>query len=191
MPTPPEGVGFPDPLSGTLKWATLDDARLDGAKLTLADLAGANLSGARLAGAYLSNASLESANLSDARLEGTHLSQTNLRAVKLAGTLLGPSSAHSADLSGGSALTQEQLKLVIGDDTTILPRDAETGEWLHVWSCWEKEAAAIFIGAWTKYDAVSVEEIGEWMNWKGWICGPDNPRRPVGTPADDVVGGYR
>ena len=164
-------------------------------------LAGVDLREARLEGADLSGARLEGADLGAARLEGVGLVQARLQSVKWAdvttgASLIGPepigqSLAHSADFTDGRNLTQSQLDLVIGDERTILPRDAQTGEPLHVWSCWEEEAAEAVIGSWTIFGDQTRDELREEFSDRGWICGPANPRRPVGTPAEDVVGGYR
>jgi uncharacterized protein YjbI with pentapeptide repeats len=204
-----------------LQGADLSLARLEGAYLYQARLGGATLKAARLRGAYLVNAAFEAADLrearfegaylSGARLEGAHLGQARLANARLhrtrldgsslveaqlqsaewAGATLGPSPAHSADFTDGRKLTQSKLELVIGDERTFLPRDSQTGEWLHVWSCWEEEAAARFIEAWTAHRDITPDDLRQRLVGQGWICGPDNPRRPVGTPAEDVVGGYR
>jgi hypothetical protein len=67
-----------------------------------------------------------------------------MQSVDWRGASIGPSPAHSVDFSGGKNLMQNQLDLVIGDEKTILPRDARSGEHLHVWSCWGKNVAQLF-----------------------------------------------
>ncbi len=160
-------------------------ARLEGADLWEARLEGADLSGARLEGATLAGARLEGADLRWARLEGANLGEARLQSAEWAGATIGPSPAHSADFTDGRNLTQSQLEFVIGNADTLLPRDAETGEPLHVWSCWEEAAAARFIEIWTARRDIAPDKLREWIISEGWICGPDNPRRPVGTPAEE------
>ncbi len=146
----------------------------------------ADLREARLEEADLRWAQLEGAGLGEARLEGADLRWAGLQSADWAGATIGPSPAHSADFADGRGLTQSQLDLVIGDEATILPRDAETGEPLHVWSCWEEEAVARFIEIWTEHSDYEPDDLREEMIEYGWICGPDNPRHAV-TPAGDVV----
>lgn len=183
-----------------LEGADMGRARLEGANLGWARLEGANLIWARLEGATLFEARLEEANLLGARLEGAYLREARLQGAELsyaglqsadwADATIGPSPAHSADFADGRNLTQSQLDLVIGDERTILPRDAETGEPLHVWSCWAEEAAARFIEIWAgRYPWWSrPEEMRQDLIERGWICGPDNLRRPVTPAAADAEG---
>ena len=180
-----------------LEGADLRDARLEGADLSRARLEGAYLYQAWLDGADLRWAGLEGADLRWARLEGAYLYQAWLDGADLrwaqfqsaewASATFAASLAHSADFTRGKNLTQTQLAQVIGDADTVLPLDAETGEPLHVWSCWEEAAAARFIELWTAHRDDAPDKLREWIISEGWICGPDNPRRPVGTLAEDVV----
>ena len=70
---------------------------------------------------------------------------------------------------------------MIGDVDTVLPRDAETGEQLYVWSCWEEAPP-------------NLEELIQ-MNWwenaedlrAEWLCADGEEPRKVGTPAEDVA----
>jgi hypothetical protein len=168
-----------------LRGARLEGADLRRARLERADLSGAWLEGAdlwlaRLEGADLSGAWLEEADLWGARLEGA-----NLQSAEWAGARFGLSPAHSADFTDGRNLTQSQLDLVIGDERTILPRDAPTGEPLHVWSCWEEEAAEAAIDGLTFVNLFVRDALRAMIRGQGWICGPDNPRRPVGRPAEE------
>ena len=83
-------------------------------------------------------ARLEGADLRGARLEGANLRGAQFQSAEWAGATFAASPAHSADFTAGKNLTQTQLAQVIGDDDTVLPLDAETGEQLYVWSCWEE-----------------------------------------------------
>ena len=66
---------------------------------------------------------------------------------------------------------------MIGDDDTILPRDAQTGEQLYVWSCWEEAPPTL-------------EKLLEMRWWQAdelraaWLCAEGEAPRRVGTPAE-------
>jgi uncharacterized protein YjbI with pentapeptide repeats len=119
-----------------LQGANLVEAWLEGANLSHARLEGASLIEARLQGANLRLAGLEGANLSHARLEGADIRWAVIRSAEWRGATLSALPAHSADFAGGRHLSQSQLAQVIGDDNTILPRDAYNGEQLYVCTCW-------------------------------------------------------
>lgn len=169
-----------------LSWARMERVDLSAANLEEAILWGAHLEGADLEDAHLEGADLRGAHLESANLAGAHL-----QSAEWAGATVTASAAHSADLTGGKNLTQSQLAQVIGDKRTILPRDAQTGEWLHVWSCWDEAAAVTIIEIWTAQTELTPENMRQGLIKGGWLCGPDSPRRPVGIPAENVVGGYR
>ncbi len=110
--------------------ANLRGARLERAYLSGALLQQADLSGARLEGADLGEARLEGADLGEARLEGARLNSASLNTARLARSVL-----NDAEFAGVEDLIQAQLEDAIGNQNTRLPRDAETGEPLYVWSC--------------------------------------------------------
>jgi hypothetical protein len=72
---------------------------------------------------------------------------------------------------------------VIGDEQTILPLDAETGEQLYVWSCWE-DVPERFEQVWTENGELTADELREDMAARGWLCGDGEAPREVGTPAE-------
>jgi len=143
-------------------------------------LANVDMTEARLEGADLIGARLEGANLGMARLEGANLGGARFQSAEWAGATFAASPAHSADFTDGRGLTQAQLEQLIGNEDTILPRDAETGEQLHVRSCW----------------AEAPPNLGELLRWypdglqdefrAEWLCDEGEEPQPVGTPAPEV-----
>jgi uncharacterized protein YjbI with pentapeptide repeats len=190
-------------LSGArLEGANLRGAQLEGADLSGARLEGANLSGARLEGANLFGAQLDEADLREALLEGAHLVGARLTSAEWAGAHFAAVPAHSANFAGGRDLTQLQLSQVVGDADTILPRDAETGEPLHVCSCWTEPPATLEQLLNLYPQPVPLEEIiwplhGPlqvllWANpgltrdgtRSRWLCAPDELPLAVGRSAE-------
>jgi hypothetical protein len=101
------------------------------------------------------------------------------RSANLAGALV-RSPAGYADLRGAEGLTQAQLENVIGDAATLLPDSPadDTGEPYRVYTCWTDPPGNLddlidHVAPW--------DEAGEALRAE-WLCGPDNPRRPTGTP---------
>ena len=118
---------------------------------------GADLVGARLEGANLWGARLEGAVLDGARLEGAVL-----RAAEFTGT----------------GLHQDQIDGAIGDADTVLPRDAETGDQLYVWSCWE-EPPPTLDQTLALYSESNHQDLRD-----RWLCN-DRARKQVGRPAPE------
>ncbi|MCP5072591.1 MAG: pentapeptide repeat-containing protein [Rhodobacteraceae bacterium] len=163
-----------------LEGADLGWARLAGADLSWARLEGANLSWARLVGANLIGARLEGANLWQAQLEGADLRRARLQSVEWAGATIGYSPAHSTNLRDARNLTQVMLENVIGDGETKLPvREAPDSPPYYVWSCWEPDNLPPKLDEMLERAAIfeTVDELRA-----KWVCGPDNPRKPTGTP---------
>ncbi len=75
---------------------------------------------------------------------------------------------------------------MIGDADTILPLDAETGEQLYVWSCWE-DVPERYEQLWIEHWEVTPEALREFMVEQGWLCAEGEVPRKVGTPAEAVV----
>ena len=123
-----------------LREADLRRANLSGADLKESDLTEADLRGANLTDANLSNTVLAGANLltydenapaklnapnlsngtapSNVDLSGDHVVPTNLKDANLSGANLS-----GAYLTGAVNLTQAQLEVTTGDETTQLPAD--------------------------------------------------------------------
>jgi hypothetical protein len=120
-----------------MEGADLSGARMEGADLSGARMEGASLRGARMEGADLTLARMEGASLRGARMEGADLIGARMEGASWAGTVANAVPAHDADLTAGQDLTQAQLAFVIGNGETLLGADAETGQPLHVWTCWE------------------------------------------------------
>lgn len=76
-----------------------------------ADLKGAEFDGADLQKIRFDFAILDGASLKHANLDGANLCSASLEKAKLNG----------ARLEAASLLTQEQLDMAIGDDSTLLP----------------------------------------------------------------------
>ncbi|MEM7267983.1 MAG: pentapeptide repeat-containing protein [Pseudomonadota bacterium] len=114
----------------------LSNVDLVDANLKFARLEGANLFEARLEGANLMWAKIGRANLRAAKMDGTHLFDGNLEAAACDSTQIGISLLQKTDLTEVIGLVQSQLDAAIGDQSTKLPRDAQTGERLYVWSHW-------------------------------------------------------
>jgi uncharacterized protein YjbI with pentapeptide repeats len=93
----------------------LNSADLHGANLVMANLSEAILRGADLTIANLMGADLRAADLRGANLVGARLIGTDLRGADLRGT----------DLRTAEDLTSEQLEEAIGDETTLLPEEAQ------------------------------------------------------------------
>jgi uncharacterized protein YjbI with pentapeptide repeats len=120
-----------------MEGAVLREARMERADLFGARMEGADLRWARMEGAFLSEARMEGADLWGARMEGANLTWARMERASWAGTVPNAARAHHADLTAGQDLTQAQLETVIGNRVTLLGADAETGQPLHVWTCWE------------------------------------------------------
>jgi hypothetical protein len=161
-------------LEARMEGAELSEAGVDGADFAFAGMEGARLWGARMEGAELWRARMEGADLQGAWMEGVDLREADLKSAGWAYTQ-SASPAHSADFRGARGLTQDQLNMVIGDVDTLLPHDPP----LRVWTCWTDPPANL--------DALLEREE---TNDEGrraalraaWVCSPDNPRRPTGTP---------
>ena len=101
------------------------------------------------------------------------------QSAEWAGATFAASPAHSVDFTAGKNLTQTQLAQVIGDADTVLPLDADTGEQLYVWSCWEEAPPSL-----------RALEMDPWADAElraEWLCAEGETPRKVGTPAEDVV----
>ncbi len=165
-----------------LKGANLRRARLDGANLYAAGLERTKFNEAWLTGANLSGAWLGRADLTLARLEGASLGEAGFHSAEWAGASIGASLAHSANFAGGRNLTQSQLDQVIGNDRTILPLDAETGEQLYVWTCWA-EPPLTMDGLLRHFpNSQHVELRAQWLCPEG--VEPERTGRPEALPAD-------
>ncbi len=113
-----------------LQGANFEGSNLPGANLIGSNLRGAKLIGANLEGILLSTANLEHANLYEANLQDANLYEANLQQANLSGTNLEAVIFQKANLCGANLsrsenLESEQLELVIGDRTTILPEYLE------------------------------------------------------------------
>jgi uncharacterized protein YjbI with pentapeptide repeats len=170
-----------------LKGADLRGARLEGADLREARLEGADLGYARLEGAVLQQARLDGADLAHARLEGAFLRETSLEAAnlweaQLEGAFLIGARLKGAVLSAadftGTTLNQGQIAGAIGDADTVLPRDAETGAQLYVWSCWEEPPPTL-----DQTLATSLEFMHQLLRER-WLCN-GRRREQVGRPAPE------
>jgi uncharacterized protein YjbI with pentapeptide repeats len=173
-----------------LQGANLQGARLEGTNLFMAGLQGANLSAAGLEGADLSEAGLERAQLTSARLEGANLRNARLEAADLRAADLRSaywdgadvrSPTHLADFRGAEGLSQAQLDYVIGNVGTLLPDHPapDTGEPYRVWTCWTDPPDNL--DAILEYAEPFNEDSRAALRAE-WLCGPDNPRHPTGTP---------
>lgn len=119
-------------------------AKLYGANFAGANMAGAVLLGASLRGADLSDARLDAVRVHDADFTGANLQRANLRMLEYVHRLTfagadarGAIFRHSylarvnftgtdlrgADFTRAKGLTDKQLSLACGDETTILPPD--------------------------------------------------------------------
>jgi uncharacterized protein YjbI with pentapeptide repeats len=177
------GIGF-----AHMKGSDLRKAHMEEAILWMAHMDGADLREVRMEAAMLREAHMEEANLGGARMAvailigarmaGANLIGADLRFVNWAGAHL-RLPAHFADFRGAQDLTQAQLDNLIGNEETLLPDGlSETGEPFHVWSCWvtppPKLEAMLERAAFTDNTRATLRAQ--------WLCGPDNPRRPTGTP---------
>ena len=102
-------------IGADLSHADLAHAKLVGANLALTKLMHANLIGVNLKESFLLNAFLEEADLTQANLTHADLRDADLRDADLTKANL-----TGADLRGAT-VTQSQLDLAIGNDTTRLP----------------------------------------------------------------------
>ncbi|MDN5870411.1 MAG: pentapeptide repeat-containing protein [Nitrococcus sp.] len=115
--------------------ANLSYAGMQRASFYNAQMQGANLRGARMQGANFHFAQLKDAQMQGADLSGAVMMTADLRGARMQGSNCKDADfraalVHSAVLScREKSLTQEQLRLTVGDDNTILPEN------LHVWSC--------------------------------------------------------
>ncbi len=176
-----------DLTNARLAGADLSEARLERAVLSEARLAGADLSRARLEGAELSEARLERANLSEARLAGADLAQARLEGANLARARLEGADLGGARLAGavlraadftGTTLNQGRIDGAIGDADTVLPRDAETGAQLYVWSCWEEPPPTL-----DETLAISSDRMPQELR-EQWLCN-GRARKKIGRPAPE------
>jgi uncharacterized protein YjbI with pentapeptide repeats len=180
-----------------LQDAVLIGANLGGTMLLGASLEGADLRAAKFLGArfnagtsgaagrsggilpIFSETSLEGADLSFADLSGSDL-LGNFKAINWDRTTIGPSIVIGANFLGGRALTQTQLAQVVGRDGISLPFDAATGRQLHVWACWDEEAAATYVELQTEHqDWRTVDETWEDIREHAWVCAPGMDPLPV------------
>ena len=160
-----------------LEGAVLREARLEGADLGGARLEGADLGGARLEGADLRLARLEGAVLREARLEGANLVGARLEGAFLVGARLEVAVLNAAHFTGAT-LNQGQIDGAVGDVDTVLPRDAETGAQLSVWSCWEEPPPTL------EQTLARLPEFAHQDLRDRWLCN-GRPREKVGRPAPE------
>jgi uncharacterized protein YjbI with pentapeptide repeats len=113
----------PDLSLAGLSEVVLRKANLSRAELRAANLSRAVLSKANLSEAELGLADLSGANLSGADLRGADLSGTDLSGAILRGANLFAANLSRANLRGAEGLTQEQLDLANGDESTRLPSE--------------------------------------------------------------------
>lgn len=106
-----------------LEGARLDFAHLEGASLSRAHLEGASLGEAHLEGASLNFASLEETSLAGAHLEAARLFRSKLKRADLHGAHLKDAVLNSADLREALNLSNEQIKMALGNEQTLLPKD--------------------------------------------------------------------
>jgi len=178
--------------------ANLGSARFEGANLGSARFEGANLGGARFEGAYLGRARFEGADLSDAIFEGADLRDARFEGASLLGARFESAYLRGArferavlrratfnhvhvgatTFARAQDLTQDQLATVVGDDDTILPRDAETGRPLHVWSCWRDLPPRIET-LWRTVFGYGEDSIA--LLRDTYVCPPGTDPKPVGT----------
>lgn len=126
-----------------MEGANLIGAKMEDANLRGARMEGANLGSAKMEGAYLAGTKMEGAYLSGTKISAAHLSAAVLRSADLRGVTFDDSLLRSVDFTGARDLTQTQLDAAIGDENTKLPRDAETGARLYVWSHWETRPSSL------------------------------------------------
>lgn len=107
--------------------ANLRRARLEGTVLEGADLAEADLTQAILLGTFLNGA-----DLTGASLESAILTQALLRDADMMGASLTSATLTGAHLSNALNLTQDQIRLTVGDADTDLPPSVSRPEhWIH------------------------------------------------------------
>lgn len=116
-----------------LEGANLSGAHLEGADLMYAHLKEADLSGAYLRGAILLGAYMKSATLSGADLQWAGLSEADLQSANVGKSqpkVEQPFALHfqGANLSEAIGLTQQQIDMAHGDETTQLPEDLDHPE---------------------------------------------------------------
>jgi uncharacterized protein YjbI with pentapeptide repeats len=147
--------------------ANLENAAFQGAFLRTADFWGAQMVGATFQGANLIGADFHDTDITNANFQ-----DTTFKDVRQVWSAI----AHGADFRGANGLTQNMLKNVIGDDTTLLY--SNEGHVLNVWSCLEDFVLSPHME--------SMMRRANFRNRrsvvrKDWICSDDNPRRAVGT----------
>ena len=96
----------------------------------------------------------------------------DLVGARLAGAVL-----DAAEFTG-TGLNQGQIDGAIGDADTVLPRDAETGAQLYVWSCWEQPPPTLDRTL-APYPESYHQELRDL-----WLC-KGRPREKVGRPATE------
>lgn len=109
----------------------LDDANLQQASLSVAKLQGASLNHANLQGADLFKANLSDASLNGAQLQRSWLDWANFQGARLVMARLQQANfsaaemlyagVKAADFTGVTHLSGDQLEVMIGDGSTILP----------------------------------------------------------------------
>jgi uncharacterized protein YjbI with pentapeptide repeats len=104
-----------------LAGVSLENSELLRANFSNANLENANLSQAELGRAIFTGANLGGANLSFSSIARSTFRGAKLQNVHLLGAYLYLAEFEGVDLSQAIGLTQEQLKLACGDDSTQLP----------------------------------------------------------------------
>jgi hypothetical protein len=109
-----------------LRGAQLQKASLEGAQLQKASLEGAQLQKAQLWGAQLQKASLwdarlQGAYLGGAQLQGAHLARARFQGADLGTIQLRPTNLEGVDFTEVKGLTQEQINVTCGNESTKLP----------------------------------------------------------------------
>jgi hypothetical protein len=115
-----------------LHGADLTDANFEGADLIRVGLTSTNLTEARLAGADLTDADLNRADLTDAIVGGSDLTRADLSESDLTRATFYGSDLTDANFEGADltdvGLTQDQLNVTDGDETTKLPAELHRPE---------------------------------------------------------------
>lgn len=165
-----------------MQGANLSGAQMNGADLSEAQMQGADLRYTQMQGMDLSKAHMQGADLSDAQMQGANLWQVQMQGAYWLSTKVDGTIAHEADLRGGQGASQTLLSLMIGDERTLLPeeRDPDTGQRLHIPSCWvaEPEGWTLLINNLDR----RVFPVTESEARAAFLCAPDEKPQKTGTP---------
>ncbi|NOR63834.1 MAG: hypothetical protein GQ535_15265 [Rhodobacteraceae bacterium] len=117
-------------IGAEMQKANLYEAEMQGANFIGTDMQRAELNEAKMQGAYLIMTKMQGANLSNANMQGAFLNGPKFdQSTNLTACVFTSAAVRLVDFSAITTFTDDQVKLVFGDCSTILPKGITPPAW--------------------------------------------------------------